>query len=619
MHKIKMFVLFLLLSFHLSDSFSDYTLHESELPRIDLNHRESLVQTDVPAPYPGNTLTNTLLSGPQGKAISKLVELDPVGNIIWNFTYMPNGRPGLIFDSELLPNGNILFAGNFGEDLPQFWGDNLHSQITEMTRTGEILWTYDLYWRFFEDHEIHDVDKLDNGNILIADMSRDRVIEVTMDYQVVWEWRAIDWFDPPANWDPYADKTENTTNDWTHLNDADRLTNGHTLISLRNLHKVIEVNETGHIVWSWGNKTVLWEPHNPDKLLNGNVVICDSGANRIIEVNTTTNEIVWQYEGMLHWPRDADRLPNGNTLIADSNNNRIIEVTPEGEIVWEQTGLTRVYEADRLNTIPPTLSIDSPRNQTYNTIYPIEVGLSSPDWDLSTLWFRIHNDTNDAWVDLANVTWDGVGQRELPPGNYTLFAYANDTTDWWQGDDVHLSLTTTALVSFSVVKHDVAVSRIGIGDMWGPTVQVERGQQVPVHINVTNQGSVEERVRMHLTAIIGDPDSVKVTTTQINSSIGSQIVTVVAGTSQIITFEWNTSETPAGTYELVATVDAVPGDVDTADNFASIMVLITSPSMVYELGKITFKGNVVSIGIILFFSCWRIYVLKNRRTDQHKS
>ncbi|MFX0197853.1 MAG: aryl-sulfate sulfotransferase [Candidatus Hodarchaeota archaeon] len=619
MYKIKMFVLFLLLCFQLNDSFPDHTLLESELPVVDRSHGESLIQTDASAPYLGNTLTHTILSGPQGKAISKLLELDPAGNIIWNFTYFPNGRPGLIFDSELLPNGNILFVGNVGEDLPQFWGYNLHSQIIEMTRAGEIIWKYDLYWRAFKDHEIHDVDKLDNGNILIADTSRDRVIEVTRDYQVVWEWRAIDWFDPPANWDPYADMTENTTNDWTHLNDADRLPNGHTLISLRNLRKVIEVNETGHIVWSWGNKTVLWEPHNPDKLLNGNVLICDSGANRIIEVNTTTKEIVWQYEGMLNWPRDADRLPNGNTLIADSNNNRIIEITLDGEIVWERTGLTRVYEADRLNTVPPTLSIDSPRNQTYNTTYPIEVGLSSPDWDLNTLWFRIHDDTNDAWVNPANVTWDGVVQRELPPGNYTLFAYVNDTTDWWQGDDVHLSLTTTTSVSFSVVEHDVAVRRIGIGNMWSPTVQVERGQQVSVHVNVTNQGSVEERVRVNLMVIMGDPDSMKVTTSLRNTSISSQIVTVAAGTSQIITFEWNTSETPAGTNELVATVDAVPEDVDTADNFASIMVRITSPPMVCEFGKITFNRNVLCIGIILFFTCGRIYVFKNRRTDQSKS
>lgn len=519
----------------------------------------------------------------------------------------------MIFDAELLPNGHILYAGNFGEDLPQFLGKNLHSQITEITRTGEIIWTYDLYWRFVKNHEVHDVDKLENGNILIADTSQDRVIEVTMDHKIVWEWRAIDWFDPPSDWDPY----NAINNDWTHLNDVDRLPNGHTLISLRNLHKIIEVNESGHIVWSWGNLTVLGEPHNPDKLLNGNVLICDSGRNRIIEVNPTTNEIVWQYEGMLLWPRDADRLPNGNTLIADSNNNRVIEITPEGEIVWERTGLKQVYEADRLNTVPPILSIDSPRNQTYNTAHPIEVGLSSPDWELNTLWFRIHDDTNDIWVDPANVTWDRIVQRELPPGSYTFFAYANDTTDWWQGDDVHLSLTTTASVSFTVVEHDVTVRMTEIADKWGTTVQVEQGQQVSVFINVTNQGCVEEKVQVNFTANMRDPDPVMVTTTLNNSSISSQIVIVAAGTSQIITFEWNTIEIPIGMYELVATADTIQEEVNTTDNSTSVMILIIESPTVHELYVTKFMRKIVTIEIIfiLFFTSWRIYVLKNHRKD----
>ena len=597
----------MILSFFLKYS-SDHALIETESAEgVNISHGTSFFQTDASVQYPGNTLTHIYFNyGPQGGFATKLVELDPEGYIIWNYTYTPNGRAGLIFDVELLPNGNILFAGNFGEDLPQFWGYYLHSQVTEMTRTGEIIWTFDLYSDYISNNEIHDVDKLENGNVLIADMNQDRVIEVTIDHQIVWEWRASDWFDPPANLD-----------DWTHLNDVDRLPNSHTLISLRNLRKVIEVNETGHIVWSWGNPTNLGEPHNPDKLLNRNVLICDSGYNRIIEVNTITNEIIWQYEGQLYWPRDADRLPNGNTLIVDSRNDRILEITTEGEIVWERTGLTMVYKADRLNNVPPTLSIDSPRNQTYSTAHPIEVDLSSPDWDLSTLWFRIHYDTNDVWVDSKNVMWSGVVQRELPPGSYTLFAYANDSADWWQGDDVHLSLITMASVSFSVVEHDVMVSRIGIWDIWGSTVHIERGHQVPVHVNVTNQGSVEERVRVNLTANIRDTNWVNITTTLSNISIDSQIATLAAGTSQIIIFEWNTSETHPGMYELVATIEVVRKEDDNQANSVSIVVWITIPTTIppilHELYAITFRKYLVGVGIIsLFLTCWRNYVLKKR-------
>jgi len=608
MDKAKMLALLLISCIFLKYS-SDHALNETEsAEEVNFSHEKSLFQTDAPAPYPGNTLTNIYFKyGPQSGFATKLVELNPEGNIIWNYTYTPNGRAGLIFDVELLQNGNILFAGNFGEDIPQFWGDDLHSQVTEMTRSGEIIWTYDLYSDYIYNNEIHDVDKLENGNVLIADINQDRVIEVTMDHQIVWEWRASDWFDPPVNLD-----------DWTHLNDVDRLPNGHTLISFRNLRKVIEVNETGHIVWSWGNSTNLGEPHNPDKLLNGNVLICDSGYNRIIEVNTTTDEIVWQYEGQLYWPRDADRLPNGNTLIADSLNDRVLEITPEGEIVWEQTGLTMVYEADRLNNVPPTLSIDSPNNQTYSTVHPIEIDLSSPDWDLSKLWFRIYDDTNNIWIDSENVTWSGEVQRELPPGSYTLFSYANDSSDWWQGDDVHVSLITMASVSFSVVKHDIMASKIWVWNIYDSNVQIERGQQVPVHVNVINQGSVEERVRVNLMGIMRDPDWMNVTTTQSNTTISSQIVTLASRTSQIITFEWDTSETILGSYELVATVDLVPDENDTENNSVSIFVLINTPSpsltvSEHVLYAITGKRTFVSVGIILFFVYWRFCKHKKQK------
>lgn len=67
--------------------------------------------------------------------------------------------------------------------------------------------------------------------------------------------------------------------------------------------------------------------------------------------------------------------------------------------------------------------------------------------------------------------------------------------------------------------------------------------------------------------------------------------------SQIITFKWNMSETLAVMYELVAKVDTIQGDVDTTNNSAFIMILITSPPTVRELFVITFRRNIVSIGI----------------------
>jgi len=604
-------VILIIICFCLNLTFSNLVIAESELlEQTNLNLGEVINQTDTPAPYPGTTLTHIWHErGPQGQIASKLLEIDLNGNIVWNYTHKPNEEVhGTIFDAELLPNGHILLVVNFVENLTKWWGDNLHAQIIEITRKGDIVWQYDLYWQFFDNHQIHDVDKLENGNILIADTSQDRVIEVAMDHQIVWEWKAIDWFVPPEDWDP--ESPDINYNDWTHLNDADRLSDGHTLISLRNLYKVVEVNETGHIVWEWGNQTNLGHPHNPDKLLNGNVLICDSGYNRIIEVNTTTNEIVWMYEGTLSWPRDADRLPNGNTLIADSLNDRVIEITPEKEIVWEQTGLKRVYEADRLNT-PPTISIDSPHNRTYSTVNPIEVALSCPDIDLSKIWFSIHDDTRNIWIDPTNVTWDGMIQKSLLPGSYTLFAYANDSADWSQGDDVH-SMTSVATIAFTIVAHDITISGIGVQDIWDSPIHVEKGQYIPVQINVTNRGSVEEKIRVDLTIIERDQECGNQTNTPCNVSIGSQTLTLAAGAFQIVIIHWNTSEIPSDMYELTARVDSLPEEDNTRDNSASIFALVTLPP-VRELPLITPSMNVLGIGIALLFIFWRSCTFGKRR------
>jgi hypothetical protein len=45
---------------------------------------------------------------------------------------------------------------------------------------------------------------------------------------------------------------------------------------------------------------------------------------------------------------DADRLPNGNTLVTLRNKGTIAEYSPNGEIVWQVTGLSSPSDADRL-------------------------------------------------------------------------------------------------------------------------------------------------------------------------------------------------------------------------------------------------------------------------------
>ena len=226
---------------------------------------------------------------------------------------------------------------------------------------------------------LHDSDVLPNGNILMADTSDNRVIEVDINNpsKILWSWDAlnisdINWtrFSLDQGWTdiPFLEDQSSLISSWTHLNDVDFI-NGSKfgrnfdsiLISLNNFNMVIEINysETKEIIWWYGhptNITIINHQHNPDRYDNGNTVICDTGNDRIIEVNTTTKKIVWELKlefpfGKFRFARDCDDIGNDMRLITDSGNNRLLiydmkskKVVKEIKSPW----LANPYEADML-------------------------------------------------------------------------------------------------------------------------------------------------------------------------------------------------------------------------------------------------------------------------------
>ncbi len=339
---------------------------------------------------------------------------DYEGNTIWS--YSSSGGA----DIDMLPDGNIMYVGVMSN--PPF------VRIVNYTDKSTI-WNYQpsggdvLDWT-------HDADLLPWGDILIADTTndgthQDEVLIVNYTTQEI-EWRYV------CDEDSYP-------------NDADYLPNGNILISLRNYDMVIEVNYTAtkdsgidyypqNIVWSYGetgNYSLLNHQHNPDRLPNGNTIICDSENDRIVEVDANGALIwTWGNSSVLDWPRDADVLPNGDILIGDSNHRRAIEINrTTGAIIWEMDlGTGMAYDVNRIDTIPPTAIIDSPTNMSYNT-ETIDIALSTKDIDVDTFWYRIYNDSSNSWVDSNIIIWNQTVQRILGNGNYTVYAWCNDTGD----------------------------------------------------------------------------------------------------------------------------------------------------------------------------------------------
>lgn len=190
----------------------------------------------------------------------------------------------------------------------------------------------------------HNADRLANGHTIISDTGNDRVLELDADNVTVGN----------SEWVSLSDGSHLDYPDDVNVVDGDRL-----LVTDRDNHRVIEIQRDGTIVWQFGQTGVagsdnshLSHPYNAHRLANGNTLIADSGNDRIVEV-TPSGELAWVWQPAgdeaLDWPRDAERLADGHTLVTDSRNGRIVEVDAAKTVVWQYaTDLDLPYDADRL-------------------------------------------------------------------------------------------------------------------------------------------------------------------------------------------------------------------------------------------------------------------------------
>jgi outer membrane protein assembly factor BamB len=261
----------------------------------------------------------TILADNHIKQRRRIIEVNMLGEIIWEYVV-----PGTNWvEAELLPSNNILYL------------QSGHA-VYEIDRNGKIVWSY------LTSKIDHDADRLPNGNTIFVFGMRDQksdaqVTEVNPKGLIVWRWYAKDYFDKS----PYS--SIDVENSWTHCNAVTRLTNGNTLISLRNFDLVVEVDPKGEVTRTIG-EGIFDDQHDPEILANGNLLVANHNLRlpqyvgkpqRALEFDPETGKIVWEFliPDKHNWPvRDANRLPNGNTLITGTT--EIVEVTPEGVIVW---------------------------------------------------------------------------------------------------------------------------------------------------------------------------------------------------------------------------------------------------------------------------------------------
>ena len=305
------------------------------------------------------------------------------------------GPYNIIFDNE----GSPVWYHRFGDgDRRRDFKVQPNGMITMLSRAGGNHFVgYDQNFNKIKEFRAvdgsgtdeHELQVLENGHYLLigrkairnVDMSQivpggqknatvheTGIQEFTPEGDMIFQWRALDHFDPndmigyveSGQADPTSDSFR-----FTHMNAIDIDYDGHILLSSRHLSEVTKINrQTGEIIWRLGGANSDFAfvndeldgfrmQHDIRSLGNNHYTVFDNGnlhdpkqsraVEYVLDLENKTATLVWEFRGTTdrnyytHYMGNAQRLPNGNTLInwVTSGNPKAMEVRPNGEVVYD--------------------------------------------------------------------------------------------------------------------------------------------------------------------------------------------------------------------------------------------------------------------------------------------
>jgi outer membrane protein assembly factor BamB len=197
---------------------------------------------------------------------------------------------------------------------------------------GKVSW--EMPWK-----GIHDIHLLENGNILTQRTMREVVEIDRKTKEVVWNYNAA--------------KENGNEGKKVEVHAMQPLANGNIMLAESGPARFIEINREGDILKETKMVVNKPHPHTDTrlarKLANDHYLACHEGDGTIREYDGD-GRMLWEFEVPMFGKEakgghgleafgnkafSAVRLPNGNTLIGTGNGHSVIEVTPEKNIVWK--------------------------------------------------------------------------------------------------------------------------------------------------------------------------------------------------------------------------------------------------------------------------------------------
>ena len=208
--------------------------------------------------------------------------------------------------------------------------------------------------------EPRDTSALGGYNVLIADRGNNRLVEVSPDKKIIWEYT----FDLPKL--------------GLGADDSFFADNGKTVIVNLEEYHVLELIDyaTKKVIWSYGVPGKpghlpgqLNTPDDAYKLPNGDIIVADIKNCRVIEI-TPDKQILHQYghtkqcanrSGFLNEPNGDTPLPNGHILISTIRDRNLVELNEEWQPVFSMK-LPVGYPSDPQLTRAGNILISDYRN-----------------------------------------------------------------------------------------------------------------------------------------------------------------------------------------------------------------------------------------------------------------
>ena len=237
--------------------------------------------------------------------------VDASGKASWKY-------PAVTRDGEVLPNGNLLLTLSKTKAYPG-------GAVVEVTRDQKVIWEYK-----GTQTEVNTAVLLDNGNVMLTEAGdKPRLLEVARDgsikveiplgcqitnhhmqsrmarklpngHYLVPQEKTVREYDAAGKvvWERKSPESELDNRSFCCL----RNTAGHTLISLTLGNHIIEVDESGKIVWELRDGDLPGVPVNRTTALswlpNGNIVFSNYAARapqaKLVEI-TRDKKVVWSY------------------------------------------------------------------------------------------------------------------------------------------------------------------------------------------------------------------------------------------------------------------------------------------------------------------------------------